>query len=75
MVRNINLFPLGLNYALMENRTKFKQEVKMNTQEKAWNTRKNGSCIICRIQPARSKTAKTCCQSCAGKLAWQNRTE
>lgn len=35
----------------------------------------NGMCVICKIEPARSETAKTCDQSCAGKLAWETRTE
>lgn len=30
-------------------------------------------CIICKINPKRSKKAKTCCQSCAAKLAWKTR--
>jgi len=47
----------------------------MDAQKKAWNTRRNGYCVICKSKPARSKTAKTCCQSCAGKLAWETRSE
>ena len=43
----------------------------MNPQKKAWKTRNFGYCIICNVEPARSKTAKTCRQSCAGKLAWK----
>ncbi len=34
-----------------------------------------GKCVICKIKQARSKEAKTCDQSCAGKLAWETRTE
>ena len=45
----------------------------MNPQKKAWKTRKAGLCVICNVSPKRSKKAKTCCQSCAGKLAWQTR--
>jgi len=45
----------------------------MNPQKKAWKTRRLSSCVICKIQPRRSKKAKTCDQHCAGKLAWQTR--
>lgn len=44
----------------------------MNSQ-KAWKTRKFGYCVICKERPARSETAKTCDQRCAGKLAWKTR--
>lgn len=45
----------------------------MNPQQKAWKTRRLDSCIICHVNPKRSKTAKTCDQHCAGKLAWETR--
>ena len=45
----------------------------MNPQNKAWETRRLGLCVICKINPKRSETAKTCCQACAGKLAWETR--
>ena len=45
----------------------------MNPQKKAWKTRRLNLRVICKIKPKRSKTAKTCCQSCAGKLAWKTR--
>ena len=45
----------------------------MNPQKKAWETREFGLCVICKINSARSKTAKTCDQHCAGKLAWETR--
>lgn len=32
----------------------------------------NGKCKMCPSE-SRSVKAKTCCQSCAGKLAWQTR--
>ena len=32
-------------------------------------------CVVCKTEPARSKTAKTCDQHCAGKLAWETRGE
>lgn len=35
---------------------------------------KNKRCIICKKINLR-KEAKTCCQSCAAKLAWQTRGE
>ena len=40
------------------------------------STRKSGyyhKCVICKFKPARSETAKTCDQHCAGKLAWETR--
>jgi len=46
----------------------------MNKQKQAKKIQKFGSCVICQVQPARSDTAKTCCQSCAGKLAWETRS-
>lgn len=45
----------------------------MNPQKKAWKTRKLNNCVICHINEKRSEKAKTCCQSCAGKLAWETR--
>ena len=45
----------------------------MNPQKKAWKTRKSGLCVVCRVKHARSDTAKTCDQHCAGKLAWETR--
>jgi len=45
----------------------------MNSQKKAWKTRKLNLCVVCKSNPKRSETAKTCCQSCAGKLAWKTR--
>ena len=27
-------------------------------------------CVVCKKKPRRSITSETCCQSCAGKLAW-----
>ena len=45
----------------------------MKPQKKAWKTRRLNLCVICKAQPKRSKKAKTCCQSCAGKLAWKTR--
>ena len=45
----------------------------MKPQKKAWKTRKEGLCVICKIEPKRNEKAKTCCQSCAGKLAWETR--
>ena len=32
-------------------------------------------CVICKIKPSRSDKARTCDQHCAGKLAWETRTE
>jgi hypothetical protein len=45
----------------------------MNPQKKAWKSRRQNLCAICKSKPARSKTAKTCDQHCAGKLAWETR--
>jgi len=45
----------------------------MNTQEKAWRTRKLSLCVVCKSKPKRSEKAKTCNQHCAGKLAWETR--
>jgi len=45
----------------------------MNSQKKAWKTRRLNLCIICHENERRNDKAKTCCQSCAGKLAWQTR--
>ena len=45
----------------------------MKPQKKAWKTRRLGLCVICKTKPKRSEKAKTCCQSCAGKLAWETR--
>ena len=45
----------------------------MNKQEKAWKTRRLGLCVVCKVKERRSKKAKTCCQSCAAKLAWETR--
>ena len=45
----------------------------MIPQKKAWKTRKFGLCVICNVKSTRSKTAKTCDQHCAGKLAWETR--
>ncbi len=44
----------------------------MKSQKKAWKTRREGLCVICQIEPKREE-AKTCNQSCAGKLAWETR--
>jgi len=35
--------------------------------------KKKELCVICNARLKRSETAKTCCQSCAGKLAWETR--
>ena len=45
----------------------------MKPQKKAWKTRRKGLCVVCKLEPKRSEMAKTCCQSCAGKLAWETR--
>mgnify|MGYP001558862301 CR=1 FL=1 len=48
----------------------------MNPQRKTLKTDYtglSGFCVICRTSPKRSKTAKTCDQHCAGKLAWETR--
>ena len=45
----------------------------MNPQKKAWRTRRQHLCVVCKVNPARSETAKTCDQHCAGKLAWETR--
>ncbi len=45
----------------------------MNPQQKAWKTRRLSLCVICHINEKRSKTAKTCDQHCAAKLAWETR--
>lgn len=45
----------------------------MKSQKKAWKTRREGLCVICKAAPSREGKAKTCCQSCAGKLAWETR--
>ncbi len=39
------------------------------------NKKETSKCVICKVIPRRNKKAKTCCQSCAGKLAWENRIE
>ena len=44
----------------------------MNPQEKAWQTRRDELCCVCKLIRARKK-ARTCDQHCAGKLAWQTR--
>ncbi len=44
----------------------------MKKQKKIQKNRKGDLCIICKTNPKREK-AKTCNQSCAGKLAWETR--
>ena len=51
--------------------TQQKGRAKLTPQKKAWKTRRLNLCVVCKKNPRRSKTAKTCCQSCAGKLAWE----
>lgn len=48
----------------------------MNSQKKAWKTRKSNLCVICHshiLNRSLKGNAKTCNQSCAGKLAWETR--
>lgn len=69
MMKNKKLSPAKKAWKTRRKLEKIEQNIERNKKYLL----ESETCVICKVEPRRSPTAKTCNQHCAGKLAWETR--